>query len=100
MIYALLIFLLVCTSVCLYVSIKKNFELSDKLDTIAERVEICLDTLDECQMRIDKKSKLEVFYDDPVVKELIQDMKIARDSVIFVAKDLYETTNSESDEDS
>lgn len=100
MIYAFLIFLLLCVSFFLYLSIKKNLELSDKLDTIVERVEVCLDTLDECQIRIDKKSKLEVFYDDPVVKELIQDMKIARDSVIFVAKDLYETTNSESDEDS
>ena len=97
MIYVILI-LLLAVSFCLYWSIRKNLELTDKLDEIAERVESCLDTLDECQLRIDKKSKLEVFYDDPVVKELLQDMKSAREAVIFVAKDLYETTNGDEDE--
>lgn len=79
----------------LYVSVKKNLELQEQLETIDLQIEECLDVLEECHQKIEAKSKIEVFSDEPVVKELIQDIKEAKASVLLVAKNLYVTENND-----
>jgi hypothetical protein len=74
----------------LYVSIKKNLEMLDRLDAVGLQIEECVETLDECHQKIDLKSKMEVFSDEHVVKELLQDMKDAKSSIYLVAKKLYD----------
>lgn len=83
-------------SIGLYKSIRKNLEMLSKIDEIDSGVDVCLATLDEIHRRIDNKSKLEIFSDEPVIRELIRDINEARDSVLKIAKiingddDVYE----------
>lgn len=72
----------------LYISTKKNLELMEMIDDVDEKVENCLDVLDACHQSFDLKLKMEVFTDEPVVKDLIQDIKNAKESVYLIAKSL------------
>lgn len=101
----LLLFLILIsatTSLCLAVSLKKNLELSDKLNEIANVIDEELDVFESCYTSIDNKSKLEVFYDDPVVRELNNDMKRALHSIHKIAYRLVsqfeDETHQEKDE--
>ena len=71
--------------VCLVWSLKKNIELSEKIENIVEQVENSLDVLDNCYQRATEKSKLEVFSDEPVVRELIDDIQTTRDAILLIA---------------
>jgi hypothetical protein len=73
----------------LFLSVRKNFQLIDKLDEVTTQVEESLDLLDEYHMRIDMKSKAEVLFDDPLVKDLIQDIKGCKNAVLLVANKVY-----------
>ena len=70
-------------------SVRKNLELQDKQEMIGEAIEESVELLDVYYQRIDEKSKLEVFSDDHVVRELVNDISEARDAVLAVAHKLY-----------
>ena len=89
-IYLLAISLL-STSAIAFFSVRKNIEMFDKLEQVSESLTETLDILEEQIDIMDKKTKIEVFSDEPVIKELIQDMVIAKNSVLKVAKVLDET---------
>ena len=89
-IYLLAISLL-STSAIAFSSVRKNIEMFDKLEQVSESLTETLDILEEQIDIMDKKTKIEVFSDEPVIKELIQDMVIAKNSVLKVAKVLDET---------
>lgn len=74
------------TSALLVLSVKKNIELVEKLENLSESIEESIDVLQEQYEVIEKKTKIEVFSDEPVVRELIEDMRIAKNSVIKAAK--------------
>jgi hypothetical protein len=80
-------------------SVKKNLELLDKLSEIQEAIDDSLNVLDEQHQKIDLKTKLEVFSDEPVVRELLQDIAQARDSVLLTANILNESLNETTDTD-
>lgn len=67
-------------------SLKKNLEFMDKLEELSEVVYNCVDVLEEQHKIIEEKTKIEVFSDEPIVKDLVEDMKIAKNSVLKVAK--------------
>jgi len=77
-------------------SVRINLSYSDKLDEIQSVVQESLDVLNDQYTNIEKKTKLEVFFDEPVVKDLVQDIATARDAVLAVAKVLDETLNVDS----
>ena len=58
----------------------------EKLDELAEGIQTSLDILDEQYQIIDQKTKIEVFSDEPVIRNLVQDIATARDSILIVAK--------------
>jgi hypothetical protein len=74
------------TSALLVLSVKKNIELVERLENLSESIEESIDVLQEQYEVIEKKTKIEVFSDEPVVRELIEDMRIAKNSVIKAAK--------------
>lgn len=71
-------------------SVKKNLQLTEKLQEINDQVEESLDVLDACYQRAAERAKLEVFTDEPVVKELIEDIKLTRDAILLVANLIVE----------
>jgi hypothetical protein len=58
----------------------------DKLEELSEVVYNCVDVLEQQHRTIEEKTKIEVFSDEPIIKDLVEDMKIARNSVLKVAK--------------
>lgn len=81
-----LVFISLSTSTCLAISVRKNLILLDKLEEIDESIQETLDILDEQFKKIEQKTKIEVFSDEPIVRNLVQDIVIARDAVLKSAK--------------
>lgn len=75
-------------SVGLYYSVKKNLELIDTVERTMEQVEKSVDILDYYYKRIDKKTKTELFSDDPTIRDLVDDMKQSRRAVLLVSEAL------------
>lgn len=72
----------------MYYSVKKNLELIETLEQTMEQIEQSAEILDYYYKRLDKKARLEVFSDDPTIKELIEDMKQSRKAVLEITKQL------------
>lgn len=79
----------------LWLSVKKNIEFSEKIDEIQETVQTSIDILNQQHQTIEAKTKIEVFSDEPIIRELIRDIQIAKNSVLVVAKLLDETVQTE-----
>ena len=88
-----LILVLVFLSALLALSIRKNLYLQEKIENISESLEESLDVLDLVYQRIVTKTQLEVLSDDPIVRELAQDLKISRDSVHAIANLILDAAN-------
>jgi|OM-RGC.v1.030243278 hypothetical protein len=70
----------------LVMSVKKNIEFMETFDDIQESLQRSLEILEEQKEKISQKSKLEVFSDEPVVRNLIRDIVESKNAVISVAK--------------
>lgn len=70
-----LCFIVALQFIALYLSIKRNLEFLDEFDSVVETYKEMLQELNYYYERIDKKSKLELFLDEPVTRELIEDIK-------------------------
>jgi len=90
MIFAIffLALLLTVTTAISYISVKKNLEFLDQQEEMLELLESSLQDLEVCHKKLDKKVKLELFSDDHIVKELIDDMKLARQTVSSIIEKL------------
>jgi hypothetical protein len=71
---------------CFFLSLRKNMEFMDKFDEIQEAIEESLVLLDVQKQKIDQKARMEVFSDEPVVRNLIKDIVESKNAVIKVAK--------------
>lgn len=76
-------------------SVKKNLEFSEKFESIIEQIERSLDVLDSCYQRAATRSKLEVLSDEPVVRELLEDIQVTRDAILLVANLMIEPIEEE-----
>lgn len=72
----------------LYRSVKRNFELIDLLEETNEQIEAAVESLHYYYKRVDKKTKLELFSDDPTVRELVEDMKQSRRAILLISEKL------------
>ena len=84
MIYFLLAVIVVLLS-ALFLSVKKNLVLNEKLENITEQIEESLDILDENYARIHRKTKIEILSDEPIIKELIFDINTSKDAILLIA---------------
>lgn len=73
--FPLTLLLLLSTSIFLYYSVKKNLEYMELLEEFEENFKETIETLNQYYTKIDKKSKLELFLDEPVTRELVEDIK-------------------------
>ena len=90
MIYVLAI-LAVVLFAALLLSVRQNIVLNDKIEDLVEQVEESLDILDECHRRISRVSETPVVFDDPVVKQLMSDVKYAKHAILLVANKITST---------
>jgi hypothetical protein len=60
----------------------------DKLEELGNQIDESLDVLDDCYHRIAKATEIPVMSDEPVIRELISDIKHVRMAVLLVANKL------------
>lgn len=92
MLIILLFFITTSTllSLFLFLSLKKNLELFEKLENLNETTENYLEALTFYEQKIEKKTKLEIFSDDHVIKELLNDMKNVKKIMNEIVNNLAE----------
>ena len=99
MITTVLLLCLVSTSVLLFFSLKKNVELVEIIEDSTEQVEKSLEILEFYQERIERKSKLEIMLDDPIVRELIEDLRGSKEALSSIKEQLVEFIQTEDEEE-
>lgn len=77
--------LLLLTVVGLAMSIKRNLEMADKIDELGDQVEETLDVIDGCYQRIAKVAEMPVATDDPVIQQLVSDIKYTKQALLLIA---------------
>lgn len=83
------------SSTILTISLKKNLEFMEKIDEVTDAIQESIEILAEQHEIMDKKSKIEVFSDEPIVRSLVQDIAIAKNAVLRVAKKLDDSLDEE-----
>lgn len=84
-IYAILSMFVVLFGVGLFYNIKRNFKLEDKLDELGEQIEESLDILNDCYQRIAKVAETPIAMDDPVIRQLLNDIRYVRHAILLIA---------------
>lgn len=78
---------LVCIA-ALYRSVKRNFELIEVIENTNEKIDSSIEELDYLYKKFEKKSKLELFSDEPAVRELVEDIKQTKKVVFEISTSL------------
>lgn len=98
LIYALLGTIIVVLGIALFLSIRRNLELDERFEEMGEQVEESLDILNDCYQRVTKVSEMPVTSDDPVVQQLLSDIKYAKHAILLIANKIV-TFDRPEDED-
>lgn len=83
----------------LYVIVNKTFTMSDTIDNIKDQVDKSLDVLNDCYIRTVEKSQMEVMSDEPIVRDLVHDLKTCREAILLVAGYIASPFADDNDED-
>ncbi len=89
--------IIVVLSTFLAFSVIRNIDMLNKLEEMGIQIEESLDILDEYHQKIDIASKTDVMFDDPVVKNLLNDISGCRDAVLIIANKLYGSLDDKED---
>lgn len=81
-----------------YVTIKKNLHLEDQREELVDTIEESLDMLDECYTRIAHAAEIPVLSDEPVIRDLLSDIKQAKNAVLAIASKVVMYGDDEQDE--
>lgn len=85
-------------TVMLTLVVRKCLFLSEKMEEINLCVEQCLDKVNDLFQNAQKKAQLDIFLDEPVVRDLVNDLKVFRDTLLVVANKLVEPFEQENEE--
>jgi type II secretory pathway component PulJ len=64
---------------------KQNLQLNDQKEDLVDQIEESLDTLDQCYARLAHHADIPVLSDEPIIQDVVYDMKRARNAVLKVA---------------
>lgn len=80
-----------------YVCARKNLALEDQREELVDRIEESLDMLDECYQRVSRAADVPVLTDEPIIREVINDIKHTKNAILAVAS-LVVTYGSDDEE--
>lgn len=80
-----LLFLLVVAGVLIFALLSKNLQLSDQRELLVDQIEESLDELDSCYNRLAHNAEINVMSDEPVIREVMNDIKRSRNTVLKIA---------------
>jgi hypothetical protein len=96
MIYEItIIFLLILLLLSLYY----NYKFGITIIKMEDAIEISLDKLDNRYERIQKVLNTPLFYDSPQVRQVLEDIRESRDSILYVANQLARIEDGKKEED-
>lgn len=90
--------LVVCLCIALFVSVRQTLTLDEKFQELGVQVEASLDILDGCYNRFSIIAETPVFSDEPVVKQLMNDVAYSRHALLLIANNIV-TFDEEDEED-
>jgi hypothetical protein len=67
-------------------------------DDIREQVDQSLDIIDDCYRRISAVAEMPVTFDDPVVQQLLSDIKLTKHSLLLIANKISIDDSEENEE--
>ena len=76
------------TLILLAVSLYYNIKFAKTLLRMEDAVEQSLDELDERYYNLSEILQIPVFYDSPQIRQVLEDIRKSRDSVLYVANQL------------
>lgn len=85
-------------SLALIISVVRNLQYADKLEVLGDQIEESLDILDDSYQRIAKAAEMPVMSDEPIVRQLLQDIKHAKHAVLLVANKVVVFDREDDDE--
>lgn len=81
-----LMFVVLSASIWLnFKCIRKNLELADQREFLVDQIEESLDILEDVHASLQHASEIPVLSDEPVIREVVADIKKARNAVLAVA---------------
>ena len=84
--WAIIVTFLFVLSVALNVkTIRQNLVLSDQRENLADQIEESLDVLDTCYSRVSHHAEVPVLSDEPIVQDVVRDIRLARNAILAVA---------------
>jgi predicted PurR-regulated permease PerM len=90
--------LLVLAIAAVVLVVKINLQLSDQRERLVDQIERSLDELDLCFQRLSRNAEVNVLSDEPVIREVMGDIRRARNAVLAVASEVV-TYGSDENED-
>lgn len=75
-------------TVLLCISLYYNYKFGRTLIRMEDALETSLDRLDERYESIAKVLEIPLFYDSPQIRQVISDIKICQESILFVANEI------------
>ena len=89
--------LIICT-----ISLYYNFRFAKIILRMEDEISDCLDVLDDKYRALSKVLEIPIFFDSPQVRQVVEDIKKARGSLLYVANklsnfDKEESANAESE---
>ena len=79
--------------------LQHNFYLVDKQDETSESIEAALAQLRFIEQRFENKSKMDLFLDEPVIRDVMEDIKITKELLGEIAKTLESSLEEDEKED-
>lgn len=93
-----LIVIIVVLLLVIFISVKKNIELNDVIDETSDNIDASLVIIEECYVDLSKKLEIELLSDEPVVRELVDDMKKCKQSLLVIANVITKNFTDEDEE--
>ncbi len=83
----------------LYFSVRKNLEFEERFEEMGVQTEESLDILNDCFQRISKVAEMPVGSDDPIVQQLLADIKHTKHAILLVANKVVTFDRDEDEEE-
>lgn len=80
-------------------TIRKNLVLNDQREELVDQIEDSLDMLDECYTRLVHNADIPVLSDEPVIREVVADIKRAKNAVLAIARKVVTYGNDKGTDD-
>ena len=72
-------------SLGLFLSVRQNLRIDDSIEELGTQIEESLDIINDCYQRVSKVTEMPVESDDPVVQQLLADIRYTKHALLLIA---------------